>query len=580
MTELQACPSEVLDLVIEQLVIVIGIQKAVLLRTVSRAFDAAIRHAITVHQVVDLDDPATPCLANRMRPELRGQIIAAKSRSTTATPARVQSYVSVVSRVNQMLDKLLDEEDQELRRRRHEAIAQAVIPVRDVDPETDDEEDCVWEEIRNMVGRDPPRDDVQVEAQNLLSGAVIAGNLPLLKALLQQHPNERFPSSLAGVNGSTPYFPTLLRLAITWGHVEVVRHLLSCGALIDPNSRTWRARCSPCSQEDWPAHHDKDLHNAIDCIWTKSGSSSSKALYDAVRYGQGDIIRLLLRPEHRLLPLSSMVYMSAIQAGAQAGRPDLIDALLEMIGRQLSDFAGLDTELLWSAVQNGHQDLVRKLLDAGAVINAIPDGLLLCQRQYYGALPIAASRGGIDMVRLLLERGADVNKGRPRKPGHLPIQIAARSGHEEVVQLLLGHGADSRAAVLAAAEGGQPRVLQALLGRYPGLLRGGVSGEGGETGEDGTSWLAQEALRRALKTGNLTFLAILVKEASVDKPGRSLQFEMKKTYPWVARYLTSLGVEETESDDHDNGGPAFDETEHEVRGVCVSERTWEWVSKY
>lgn len=275
-----------------------------------------------------------------------------------------------------------------------------------------------------------------------------------------------------------------------------------------------------------------------------------------------------------------MVYMGAIQAGAQAGRPDLVDALLETIGRQLSDFAGLDTELLWPAVHNGHKGLVQKLLDAGAMINAIPDGLLLCQRRYYGALPIAASRGDTDMVRLLLDRGADVNNGRPRKPGHLPIQIAARSGHEEVVQLLLDHGADPRAAVLAAAEGGQPRVLQALLGRYPDLLRGGVSGEGGGTGDKGTSGLAQEALRRALKTGNLTFLAILVKEAGVDKPGRSLQFETKETHLWVARYLTSLGVEETETDDHDNGRPAFDESGHEVRGVCVSERTWEWVSKY
>lgn len=270
MTELQACPSEVLDLIIEQLVIAIGIQKAVLLRIVSRALDAAILHAIVVRQVVDLDDPATPRLANRMCPALRGQIIAAKSCSATAMSAGVNGYVSVVSRVNQMLDGLLDGEDQQLRRRRHEAIAQAAIPVQDADPETDDEEDCVWEAIHNMVGRDPPIDDVQVEAQNLLSGAVIAGNLPLLKALLQQHPNKRFPSSLAGVNGTTPYFPTLLRLAATWGHIEVVRHLLSCGALVEPDSKTWRARCSPCSQQDWPAHDDRELHDTIDRMWTQS----------------------------------------------------------------------------------------------------------------------------------------------------------------------------------------------------------------------------------------------------------------------------------------------------------------------
>ncbi|KAK8134904.1 F-box domain and ankyrin repeat protein [Apiospora sp. TS-2023a] len=213
MIKLQSFPCEVHDLIIEQLVIAIGIRKALLLRTVSRAFDAAILHAIVVRQAVDLYDPATPRLADRMCPALRGRIIAAKSRSATAMSAGVKSYVSVVSRVNQTLDGLIVEEDQELRRRRHEAIAGSVIPVRDVDPKADDDDDDWEEEILNMVGRDPPIDQVQMEAQNLLSGAVIAGNLPLVESLLQQHPNQRFPSSLAGVNGTTPYFPTLLSLA-------------------------------------------------------------------------------------------------------------------------------------------------------------------------------------------------------------------------------------------------------------------------------------------------------------------------------------------------------------------------------
>ncbi|KAK7979852.1 hypothetical protein PG989_012309 [Apiospora arundinis] len=78
MTGLQAIPNEVFDLIVEPLVVAIGIRKAVRLRTVSRAFDAAILHAICDRQVVDIYDLATPELYKFIGPEIRGRIIAVK----------------------------------------------------------------------------------------------------------------------------------------------------------------------------------------------------------------------------------------------------------------------------------------------------------------------------------------------------------------------------------------------------------------------------------------------------------------------------------------------------------------------
>ncbi len=70
---------------------------------------------------------------------------------------------------------------------------------------------------------------------------------------------------------------------------------------------------------------------------------------------------------------------------------------------------------------------VRKLIEAGADVNVI---------NKYGATPIyiASWKGFIDIVKLLLEARADVNKAIK---GVTPLFIASQEGHNEVVKLLL-----------------------------------------------------------------------------------------------------------------------------------------------
>jgi len=54
-------------------------------------------------------------------------------------------------------------------------------------------------------------------------------------------------------------------------------------------------------------------------------------------------------------------------------------------------------------------------------------------------LYLAASRGYLEVVRLLLRHGADVHT-QP-KNGVTPLQLAMSSGHAETAQLLLEYGA-------------------------------------------------------------------------------------------------------------------------------------------
>ena len=105
-------------------------------------------------------------------------------------------------------------------------------------------------------------------------------------------------------------------------------------------------------------------------------------------------------------------------------------------------------EALLAASYMGHVEVVRLLIDWGVDVNA---------NRYGTALHTASGVGEEETVRLLLARGADVNGlGLDRD---YALQAAVAGGHEEVVRLLLEHGANvnarggrnSATAVMAAA---------------------------------------------------------------------------------------------------------------------------------
>ncbi len=62
-------------------------------------------------------------------------------------------------------------------------------------------------------------------------------------------------------------------------------------------------------------------------------------------------------------------------------------------------------------------------------------------RDTYGVslIYLAAAKGDLALVKLLIERGADVNK--TSDAGNAPIMVAAANGHVETIKLLLEHGA-------------------------------------------------------------------------------------------------------------------------------------------
>ncbi|KAI0428831.1 hypothetical protein F5Y09DRAFT_275147 [Xylaria sp. FL1042] len=105
-----------------------------------------------------------------------------------------------------------------------------------------------------------------------------------------------------------------------------------------------------------------------------------------------------------------------------------------------------ETSLLW-ATQNGHEAIVKLLLEAGANTELQDD---------FGQTPLswAAEKGHEAIVKLLLAAGANTElQGRY---GRTPLSWAAEKGHEAIVKLLLAAGANTE-----------------LQGRYDAAIAGG-----------------------------------------------------------------------------------------------------------
>ncbi len=119
---------------------------------------------------------------------------------------------------------------------------------------------------------------------------------------------------------------------------------------------------------------------------------------------------------------------------------------------------------LVDAARRGEVELVRSMLDDGADVNAAQgDGLT--------ALHASAERGHVEIAKLLIAAGADLD-AETRIGHYTPLHLAGRGGHGHVVLALAEAGADvSRATsntgvtplhLAASAVGGEPAVATLL----------------------------------------------------------------------------------------------------------------------
>jgi ankyrin repeat protein len=107
---------------------------------------------------------------------------------------------------------------------------------------------------------------------------------------------------------------------------------------------------------------------------------------------------------------------------------------------------------LADAAYNGSIEVVRRLLDMGANVNAEENSVNRTEiytrnfnvvRAHGSVLQAAASGGHLEIVKTLVNKGADIN--RIHDVVGSALHTAAKGGHLDVVKFLIGHGADIHA---------------------------------------------------------------------------------------------------------------------------------------
>ena len=216
--------------------------------------------------------------------------------------------------------------------------------------------------------------------------------------------------------------------------------------------------------------------NSPDLINNNNGKSWPLVL--AAQKGQLTVAKYLL--DHGAKPNLGERQSTPLHAAAQAGHKALVELLLERgaAPNAIDDFGRTPLHI---ATQAGFLAISEVLLAKGANPNAVL--VRHAERtddtpQFGGPLNAALDRSRLDVVRLLLDKGADPNlrdEGRPwpRDSGNPPLLFAQS---KEAVQLLLSKGADPNlpgrqgtTLLHKAAQGGSLPILQALLdgGAHP-----------------------------------------------------------------------------------------------------------------
>jgi len=128
-----------------------------------------------------------------------------------------------------------------------------------------------------------------------------------------------------------------------------------------------------------------------------------------------------------------------------------------------------------SAIENGDKQKVKDLLENGVGVDSKISTL-------YDDTPLtlAISKGHTEIVKLLLEYGADADY-RTSEYDDTPLMLAARKGYTEIIKLLLEYGADineskllnsGKSALIVAADYGFTDIVEILLenGADPNVL--------------------------------------------------------------------------------------------------------------
>ncbi|CAG2105105.1 unnamed protein product, partial [Medioppia subpectinata] len=258
---------------------------------------------------------------------------------------------------------------------------------------------------------------------------------------------------------------TALTLACAGGHEELVSLLLNRGAEMEHRDKKGFTPLMLAATAGHLNVVEIMLNNGAD-MEAQSERTKDTALSLACSSGRFEVVEILLsrgsNKEHR-----NVSDYTPLSLAASGGYVNIIKLLLSH-GAEINSRTGskLGISPLMLAAMNGHAATVKLLLDMGSDINA------QIETNRNTALTLACFQGRCEVVGLLLDRRANVE--HRAKTGLTPLMEAASGGYVEVGRVLLDKGADVNAtpvpssrdtALTIASDKGHYRFVELLLTR-------------------------------------------------------------------------------------------------------------------
>jgi ankyrin repeat protein len=243
---------------------------------------------------------------------------------------------------------------------------------------------------------------------------------------------------------------TALQHAISAGNFELAKVLLNCGANVNapPGGKHSRTALQSALDRGSIELVQVLLNHGANVNTLLGDSYKSTALQSAVDRGSMELVQVLLSHGADVNAHPSKLSRTALQTAVDGGSMELVQVLLSHGADVNARPSKLSRTALQTAVDGGSMELVQVLLSHGADIHA--PGTM----EYGTALQLAAQAGHVEVVKLLLHftkiRDVEANPSRHYLDSDIAsndwkctmLPAAAKGGLLEIVRLLLTEGAD------------------------------------------------------------------------------------------------------------------------------------------